>query len=93
MSHKDRLAVASRHVCKNGHPKEILVSLTEAKSKTGEGTAREVLNALEAKGLPTEKLIFQSYDYTTSMSGKFKGAQKKKSSRKWVEDQCPMYLA
>lgn len=46
VSHKDRLAVACRYVDANGQPRERLISLTEAKDKTGEGGAEEIIQAL-----------------------------------------------
>ena len=76
VSHQDRLAVVCRYVIGN-EVKETLLSITQAKSKTGEGTASEIIQVLNSKGLDTADLAFQSYDFTSSMSGKFKGAQAK----------------
>ena len=77
VSHKDRLAIACRYVDKIGQPRERLVSLTEAKDKTGEGGAIEIIESLTEQGLDLDELCFQSYDYTASMSGRFNGVQKK----------------
>ena len=77
VSHKDRLAIACRYVDKIGQPRERLVSLTEAKDKTGEGGATEIIESLTEQGLDLDVLCFQSYDYTASMSGRFNGVQKK----------------
>ena len=77
VSHKDRLAIACRYVDKIGQPRERLVSLTEAKDKTGEGGATEIIESLTEQGLDLDELCFQSYDYTASMSGRFNGVQKK----------------
>ena len=77
VSHKDRLALACRYVDHEGQPSERLLSLTEAKVKTGEGTANEIIESITANGLKTSAVCFQSYDYTASMSGQFNGAQKK----------------
>ncbi|CAB4038232.1 Hypothetical predicted protein, partial [Paramuricea clavata] len=73
VSHKDRLAVACRYVDANGQPRERLMSLTEAKDKTGEGGADEIIEALNKHEMNLNELCFQSYDYTASMSGRFNG--------------------
>ncbi len=75
VSHKDRLAIACRYVDANGQPRERLMSLTEAKDKTGE--ADEIIEALNKHEINLNKLCFQSYDYTASMSGRFNRVQKK----------------
>jgi hypothetical protein len=77
VSHKDRLAIACRYVDKKGQPRERLLSLTEAKLKTGEGGATEIVPSLTKHGMNLDELCFQSYDYTASMSGRFNGVQKK----------------
>ena len=63
VSHKDRLAIACRYVDKIGQPRERLVSLTEAKDKTGEGGSTEIIESLTEQGLDLDELCFQSYDY------------------------------
>ena len=77
VSHKDRLAIACCYVDKIGQPRKRLVSLTEAKDKTGEGGATEIIESLTEQGLDLDELCFQSYDYTASMSSRFNGVQKK----------------
>ena len=76
-SHKDRLALACRNVDHEEQPRERLLSLTEAKDKTGGGTANEIIESITANRLKTSAVWFQSYDYIASMSGQFNGAQKK----------------
>ena len=61
-SHKDRLAIACRYVDKIGQPTERLVSFREAKNKTGEGGATEIIGSLMKQA---------------SMSGRFNGVRKK----------------
>ena len=56
VSHKDRLAIACRYVDKIGQPRERLVSLTEAKDKTGEGGATEIIESLTEQGLDLDEL-------------------------------------
>ena len=77
VSHKDRLAIACRYVDNKGQPRERLMSLTEAKDKTGEGGATEIIESLTKQGLDLSELCFQSYDYTASQSGRFNGVQRK----------------
>ena len=76
LSNKDQMAIVCRFVDSNGFPKERLVNLEAVNSKTGEATADQIITALNAKGLDTDMLMFQSYDFTNSMSGTFKEAQK-----------------
>ena len=47
--HKDQLALACRYVDHEGQPRERLLSLTEAKVKTGKGTANEIIESITAK--------------------------------------------
>ena len=77
VSHKDRLALAFRYVDHERQPRARLLSLTEAKDKTGGKTANEIIESITANGLKTSAVFFQSYDYAASMSGQFNGAQKK----------------
>ena len=49
--------------------------MKEAVDKTGEGQAKEILDSLESRASSTEGRVYQSYDYTASMSGVYKGAQ------------------
>ena len=77
VSHKDRLAVACRYVDANGQPRKRLMSLTEAKDKTGEGGTEEIIQVLNKHEMNLNELCFQSYDYTASMSGQFNAFQKK----------------
>jgi hypothetical protein len=72
----DRLAVAVRYVNEENQPKERVLEMKETKDKSGEGQAKEVLQSLNSKIGSQDGLVYQSYDYTASMSGKFKGAQK-----------------
>jgi hypothetical protein len=71
----DRLAVAVRYVNEENQPKERVLEMKETKDKSGEGQAKEVLQSLNSKIGSQDGLVYQSYDYTASMSGKFKGAQ------------------
>ena len=68
VSLKDRLAIACRYVDKMGQPTERLISFSEAKDKTGEGGATEIIRCLIKQGLKVDELCFQSYDYTCSIN-------------------------
>ena len=54
-----------------------LISGRSRHDKTGEGHAQQILSSLNAKSVNTDSIVFQSYDYTSSMSGSFKGCQAK----------------
>ena len=75
-SNADRLVVAVRYVDENNVPNERVLEMKETSNKTGQGQAKEVLDALNAR-IPgaQDSLVYQSYDYTASMSGVFNGAQ------------------
>ena len=77
LSRKDQLAVVCRYVNENGDANERLLCMKSTTSKTGAGTADEIITTLNSQTLDTNELCFQSYDFTTSMSGQFKGAQQK----------------
>ena len=76
---KDQMATMCRFLDSNwlSLPRqERLVTLEAITSKSGEATADQTITALNAKGLDTDMLMFQSYDFTNSMPGTVKGAQK-----------------
>ena len=75
-SNTDRLVVAVCYVDKNNVPNERVLEMKEKTDKTGEGQAKEILDTLKAR-IPSgqDALVYQSYDYTASMSGIFNGAQ------------------
>ena len=77
VSHVDQLSVVGRYVDKEGVPQERLVDIKEIHDKTGEGHAQEILSSFHAKSVNTDGIVFQSYDYTSSMSHVFKGCQVK----------------
>jgi hypothetical protein len=76
LSRKDQLAMVCRYVNEDGDAKERLLYIKSTTSKMGAGTADEV-TTLNSHALNTNKLCFQSYDFTASMSGQFNGAQQK----------------
>ena len=77
VSHMDQLSVVARYVDQERHAQERLVDMREIQDKTGEGHATGILAALDENGLSSANVVFQSYDYTSSMSGVFKGCQAK----------------
>ena len=78
--HTDRIFVVLRYVNDAaGKPTERLLDLRKTVDKTGFGQAQDILSTIKQRGLNTEDLCFQSYDFAAAMSGKFNGAQKKLS--------------
>ena len=77
VSHMDQLSVVARYVDQDGHARERLVDMREIQDKTGEGHATGILAALDENSSSSANIVFQSYDYTSSMSGVFKGCQAK----------------
>lgn len=57
-------------------PKERLLHVCKNIDKTGLGMAIQMIDILLAKGLDTSRLLFQSYDFASSVSGQFNGVQK-----------------
>ena len=76
ISNMDRMVVAVRYVDDNNVPNERVLEMKETADKTGIGQAKEILNSLKVR-IPNGQnaLVYQSYDYTASMSGILNGAQ------------------
>jgi hypothetical protein len=70
VSHVDQLSVVGRYV-----DKDRLIDIKEIHDQTGEGHAQGILSSLNEKSIDTDNTVFQSYDYTSSMSGVFKRCQ------------------
>ena len=77
LSGKDQLAIVCRYVNEDGDANERLLCMKSTTSKTGAGTADEIITTLNSQTLDTNELCFRSYDFTTSMSGQFKRAEQK----------------
>ncbi len=77
VSHVDQLSVVARYVNAEGNPQERLVDIKVIHDKTGDGHAQGIISSLNEKCLDTADVVFQSYDYTSSMSGIYKGCQAK----------------
>lgn len=75
VSHTDRLSVCVRYVL-NWKPIERLLGVVEAKDKTGLGIAKSIKEVLDKNQLDTHKIIYQYYDFASSMSGEIRGTQK-----------------
>ncbi|CAB4008071.1 Hypothetical predicted protein [Paramuricea clavata] len=75
-SQNEFIVVAVRYLDEENSPTERVLEMTEAIDKTGEGQAKEILESLESGISSTDGLVYQSYDYTASMSGVYNGAQK-----------------
>ena len=76
LSKRDQMSVICRYVNEEGQPMERLLSMHKTSSKKGIETATEIISTLQNNSLSTDELCFQSYDFTNSMSGRFKGTQK-----------------
>ena len=74
-SNTDRHVVAVRYVDGTNSPRERVLEVKEAIDRTGQGQVKEILDSLNSRVSNESELLYQSYDYTTSMSGNFKGAQ------------------
>ena len=81
VTHQDRISCCVRFVDGSGTAIERLIELKELLDKSGEGHATSLLDSVEKNGLDSGKIVFQSYDYTSSMSGVHNGAQKKLSEK------------
>ena len=77
VSHVDQLSVVARYVNAEGNPQERLVDIKVIHDKTGDGHAQGIISSLNEKCLDTADVVFQSYDYSSSMSGIYKGCQAK----------------
>lgn len=81
ISHKDIMSLVIRITSMEGSPQEYLLSVTEVRDKTGEGLSNSILMNLNTREVNLDNLCFQSYDFASSMSGIFKGTQKKLSEK------------
>ena len=75
LSKVDQMTVVCRFVGTDGTPKERLLSMKPVISKTGNDTAKDIIDVLNSHSLDTDELCFQSYDFAATMSGRYNGAQ------------------
>ncbi|CAF1028005.1 unnamed protein product, partial [Rotaria magnacalcarata] len=73
-SHKEIYTIIVRFV-KNFIAQERIISASELNSKTGVDICEHILDHLKRCGISTDKIIAQSYDNTSNMSGKNLGVQ------------------
>ena len=69
------MSVILRYVNDNGVVCERLVDLKEVRDKTGAGQAAAVIASVDQNGMDKDRIAFQSYDFTNSMSSELNGAQ------------------
>lgn len=85
LSHRDRLAVNIRYVIQTTDgpvPIERLLKMDVVLTKkTGEELAEKIFVVLQSMGISVKKIMFQSYDFASNMSGKYNGTQKKLSEK------------
>jgi len=80
VSHRDQLSVVVRYVDNEGCPVERMLSLAGAEDKSGSGLADCILQRLSDASLDDGNLAFQSYDFASTMSGKYRGVHAQISS-------------
>ncbi|CAF2382477.1 unnamed protein product [Rotaria sp. Silwood2] len=73
-SHKEIYTIVVRFV-KNFMVQERIITVVELNSKVGQDICEHILEQLKNCGIPTEKVIAQSYDNASNMSGKNMGVQ------------------
>ncbi|CAF1173276.1 unnamed protein product [Didymodactylos carnosus] len=73
-SHKEIYTIITRFE-QNFEPKERVIAVAELPSKVGQDICDFVLNQLSLCGISTDKIIAQSYDNASNMSGKNTGVQ------------------
>ncbi|KAF2889409.1 hypothetical protein ILUMI_16764 [Ignelater luminosus] len=79
VSHQDQLSLCIRYVDNTGKPKERLLEIRPITNKSGLAVAQKINQILLENELDNKLVVFQSYDYTNSMSGEHGGAQRKLS--------------
>ncbi|KAF0749187.1 52 kDa repressor of the inhibitor of the protein kinase-like [Aphis craccivora] len=79
ISHRDQLSVYVRYVKAAGEISERLLEIIETSNKTGLGIAETIESVIVNNELPPKNVVFQSYDFPSSMSGKINGTQQKLS--------------
>ncbi len=77
LSRKDKMAVVCRYVDFDRNVKERLLAKKSVDSETGDQTATDILTILKSHSLDRTHIFFQSYDFASSISGRFNGCQKK----------------
>ncbi len=73
-SHKEIYSIIVRFV-KNFNVQERIISVSELSSKVGQDICDHILDQLKKCGISTDKIIAQSYDNASNMSGKHLGVQ------------------
>ncbi|GBO23538.1 Zinc finger MYM-type protein 1 [Araneus ventricosus] len=84
-SHQDLLAINIRYITAENEgpvPVERLLKMEVLHTKkTGEELAAKIFSSLNMLGIPTTKIVFQSYDFARNMSGEYNGTQQKLSEK------------
>lgn len=73
-SHKEIYTIIVRYL-KNFNVQERIISVSELNSKVGLDICEHILEQLKKCGISTDKIIAQSYDNASNMSGKNLGVQ------------------
>jgi len=75
LSNRGQMSFCVLYVDSSGKVIERLLELLEVTDKTGKSTAQNICDVSTKNCLDLELIEFQSYDYASSMSGKFQRAQ------------------
>ena len=74
---KEQVSICIRIVSKKGEVSEHLLDCVEAQKTTASALLEIIIKAFEEKGITCEKLVAQTYDGASNMSGKYRGLQAK----------------
>ena len=75
VAHKEQLSICVRIVGRGGLVSEHILACKEANSVTANGLFLIIIKAFELKGVSFEKLVAQTYDGASNMSGCYNGLQ------------------
>ena len=75
VAHKEQLSICVRIVSTDGLVTEHILACKEANSTTANGLFSVIVKAFEAKNVSFEKLVAQTYDGASNMSGCYNGLQ------------------
>ena len=75
VAHKEQLSICVRIVGRGGLVSEHILACKEATSVTANGLFLIIIKAFELKGVSFEKLVAQTYDGASNMSGCYNGLQ------------------
>lgn len=84
-SHHGRLAINNRYVQENVPDERLLKITLMPGRKSGKHLAEKIFEVINSEGLPMKKIVFQSYDFASNMSGKRIGNPEETIQTLWQE--------